>query len=225
MNADTSSGFAKEEDVVRIRAGSVSLEGNLDIPAGARGLVLFTHGSGSSRFSPRNRYVAGVLRDEGLATLLFDLLTKDEDAVDSVTREHRFNIQLLSQRVIAAARWTRERSDIAGLKLGCFGASTGAAAALIGAAELPDVVSAVVSRGGRPDLAGEALRRVKAPTLLIVGGYDGPVIEINRSALAELPAEKELVIVPEASHLFEEPGKIEEVARFAADWFKRHLAA
>jgi len=209
---------------VRIPAGSVTLQGSLDIPPGAGGLVLFAHGSGSSRFSPRNRYVADVLREKGLATLLFDLLTAEEEVVDSVTREHRFNIPLLAGRVVEATRWARGRPETAAMRVGYFGASTGAAAALIAAAELPDQVGAVVSRGGRPDLAGEALRSVRAPTLLVVGGYDTAVIELNRAALAHLSGEKELVIVPGASHLFEEPGKLEEVARLAADWFDRHLA-
>jgi putative phosphoribosyl transferase len=210
---------------VTIGVGGVSLEGTLSVPADSQGIVLFAHGSGSSRFSPRNRYVAGVLQSNGIATLLFDLLTRKEDALDQVTAELRFNIPLLARRFADAVRTIAERSDVKGLPLGCFGASTGTAAALLAAAELPDLVSAVVSRGGRPDLAGDSLRSVRAPTLLIVGGNDEPVIALNRQALAKLGcAEKQLIIVPGATHLFEEPGTLEQVSSLAAEWFRRHFS-
>ena len=209
---------------VSIPARGGTLRGNLNIPAGARGLVLFAHGTGSSRHSPRNRYVAGVLREGGLATLLLDLLTEEEEAVDLRTRRLRFDIDLLADRLVAVMDWLRERPDTATLAIGYFGASTGAGAALVAAARRPHAVGAVVSRGGRPDLAGDALPAVSAPTLLIVGGYDAPVIEMNREALAQLRVEKELVIVPGATHLFEEPGTLEEVARLARRWFEQHLA-
>jgi dienelactone hydrolase len=199
------------------------LEGSLTIPPAARGIVVFAHGSGSSRSSPRNRCVAGVLQKAGLATLLFDLLTDREEAVDSITRELRFDIPLLAGRVSGATEWLRGRPEAARLKLGYFGASTGAAAALVAAAERAEDVAAVVSRGGRPDLAASHLGRVRAPTLLIEGGWDAAVIEMNRDAMARMACEKELVIVPGATHLFEEPGKLEEVARLAAGWFARHL--
>jgi pimeloyl-ACP methyl ester carboxylesterase len=212
-----------EETVVQLQAGPLALEGNLAIPEGARGIVVFAHGGGSSRFSPRNRYVAGELRKAGLATLLFDLLTEKEEAIDEVTRELRFDIRLLAERMVGATEWIKRTPSIAGLKLGYFGASTGAAAALVAAAKLPDEVGAIVSRGGRPDLAAPHLGRVKAPTLLIVGSWDGPVIEMNREAMAQMACQKELVIVPGASHLFEEPGKLEEVARLASDWFAHCL--
>jgi len=201
------------------------LDGDLDIPEGARGIVLFAHGSGSSRHSPRNRYVARVLRDAGLATLLMDLLTQEEEVVDMRTGAVRFDIGLLAERVVGATDWVAEAQETADLPIGYFGASTGAAAALVAAAARPERVGAVVSRGGRPDLAGPALSRVRAPTLLIVGGLDGPVIELNRQALAQLgAAEKQLVIIPGATHLFEEPGALEEVARLAADWMIQHLS-
>jgi dienelactone hydrolase len=204
----------------------VTVEGDLVIPTKAHGIVLFAHGSGSSRHSSRNRYVARVLQESGLATLLIDLLTAAEEAKDIHTAEFRFDIGLLAERVAGAADWLREQPDTAPLAVGCFGASTGAAAALVAAASQPEVIRAVVSRGGRPDLAGSALRYVQAPTLLIVGGNDTGVIELNRDALAQLGADtKQLVIVPGATHLFEEPGAMEEVARLAADWFARHLAA
>ena len=213
----------KEEHIVEVRAGPVVLEGNLAIPHGAQGIVLFAHGSGSSRFSPRNRYVAEELRDEGLATLLFDLLTPEEEQIDMRTMHLRFDIGLLAERVLDATDWLTQYDEIRKLKIGYFGASTGTPAALIAAAERPDVIGAVVSRGGRPDLAAEVLPRVKAPTLLIVGGNDFPVIEMNREALEQLQFEKKLVIVPGATHLFEEPGKLEEVARLAKEWFVRYL--
>ena len=211
------------EASVQVQAGSVTLEGDLSVPEGARGIVVFAHGSGSSRLSPRNRRVAAMLRQAGLATLLFDLLTPTEEAVDSVTRELRFDIRLLADRVEAATAWLKEQPGVGDLKLGYFGASTGAAAALVAAAERPEDVAAVVSRGGRPDLAEPYLPRVQAPTLLIVGEWDEPVIEMNRQAMAHLGGTKELVIVPGASHLFEEPGRLEEVARLASGWFTRHL--
>jgi len=209
------------ENLVRIRVDSVTLQGVLAIPAGAPGVVLFAHGSGSSRLSPRNNYVAGVLRKAGIGTLLFDLLTEEEDAV----YETRFDIRLLTDRLTATTRWLTAQPNNKKLKVGYFGASTGAAAALEAAAVLGATVRAVVSRGGRPDLAGPVLDRVKAPTLLIVGGHDDVVIELNRQAYDRLKSEKELVIVPGATHLFEEPGTLEEVARLAAEWFNRHLGS
>ena len=212
------------ERAVKIAAGNVTLDGDLSIPAGAGGVVLFAHGSGSSRFSPRNRFVARVLQEAGLATLLMDLLTAPEEEIDLRTRRLRFDIGLLARRLVAATDWLRGDEDTRALGPGYFGASTGAAAALVAAAERVDVVKAVVSRGGRPDLAGDALALVKAPTLLIVGGDDVPVIGMNREAMAQMRAETELVIVPGASHLFEEAGTLEEVARLANDWFRRHLA-
>ena len=208
---------------VDISIDGASLKGNLGVPAGARAIVLFAHGSGSSRFSPRNRFVAQQLRDGGLATLLFDLLTEKEEAVDVYTGEYRFDIELLSNRLVGATDWTTKNPETADLKIGYFGASTGAAAALIAASKRPDLVYAVVSRGGRPDLAGEALQEVKAPTLLIVGGNDTPVIELNKEAMEQIPAEKKLVIIPGATHLFEEPGALEEVARLAREWFVSHI--
>lgn len=223
MDGRTSSAFVGR--LVRVQAGTGRLEGDLVAPAGARGVVLFAHGSGSSRHSPRNRYVAGVLQQSGLATLLIDLLTPEEEAIDARTAHLRFDIGLLAERLVGAINWLTLEPGTAALPIGCFGASTGAGAALVAAAVRPDDVAAVVSRGGRPDLAGEALGRVHAPTLLIVGGADVPVIRLNRQALEQLTApEKELVIVPGATHLFEEPGTLEEVARLAADWFTRHLA-
>jgi dienelactone hydrolase len=209
---------------VAVQTGIVSLDGVLNVPAHAEGIVLFAHGSGSSRHSPRNRYVASVLTSHGLATLLFDLLTREEEVVDEVTREHRFNIPLLANRLVGATRWVLSNPEIRGLPIGYFGASTGAAAALIAAAELSDSVATVVSRGGRPDLAGESLPAVLAPTLLIVGEWDEPVIAMNREALQRIGCrESKLVIVPGATHLFEEPGTLEEVARIAAEWFGEHM--
>jgi dienelactone hydrolase len=213
-----------EEHLVRIPAGQVALEGNLRIPEAARGVVVFAHGSGSSRFSPRNRFVASVLEQAGLATLLMDLLTPDEEAVDELTRHHRFDIGLLAERLIAASDWVRKQPDTEHLAIGYFGASTGGGAALVAAAERPDLVKAIVSRGGRPDLAGPALPLVQAPTLLIVGGRDEVVIELNRQAFNQLRCEKRLEVVPGATHLFEEPGTLEQVARLARDWFVRYLA-
>jgi putative phosphoribosyl transferase len=216
---------SQEEGYVQITADDVTLHGNLLIPERARGMVVFAHGSGSSRHSPRNQYVAGALRQTGLATLLFDLLTLDEEAEDLITGKRRFDIGLLARRLAGTTDWLQSNEKTHLLRLGYFGASTGAAAALVAAAERPEVVGAVVSRGGRPDLAAPVLDRVKAPTLLIVGGKDFAVIEMNRRALAGLQVEKGLVIVPGATHLFEEPGALEQVAGLAGDWFARHLAA
>ena len=212
-----------QEREVRVSAGPVTLEGSLGIPNGAGGVVLFAHGSGSGRHSPRNRYVAGVLREANLATLLIDLLTEDEEEVDLRTTRLRFDIGLLARRLVGATDWLVQNPDTEQLRIGYFGASTGAGAALVAAAERPDEVGAIVSRGGRPDLAGDALPLVKAPTLLIVGGNDEPVIGMNEEALARMRAVKRLQIVPGASHLFEEPGALEEVARLATGWFARHL--
>jgi putative phosphoribosyl transferase len=208
---------------VRIPMGKATLDGDLVVPDSAQGIVLFAHGSGSSRHSPRNRYVAEVLQRAGLATLLMDLLTTDEEAIDTQTGRLRFDITLLADRLAGATRWMVEQQQLGQLPIGYFGASTGAAAALVAAAEFPELVAAVVSRGGRPDLAGEALRRVLAPTLLIVGGRDLTVLELNRKALKELPATKSLKIVPDATHLFEEPGALEAVAQLAKNWFVLHL--
>jgi len=200
------------------------LAGTLALPKDARGLVLFAHGSGSSRLSSRNRYVARVINSQRIGTLLFDLLTAEEEALDRFTGELRFDIPFLAARLVGVTHWVASRADTRGLKIGYFGASTGAAAALIAAGQLSDLVSAVVSRGGRPDLAEEALRLVHAPTLLIVGGDDEPVITMNRKALAKLYcAGKKLVIIPGATHLFEEPGALEQVARLAAAWFTEHF--
>lgn len=218
---------AQRADVrsVVIEWDSVALSGDLVVPPAPVGLVAFAHGSGSSRRSPRNRYVAGVLQDGGLATLLFDLLTPDEEAVDQYTRELRFDIDLLANRLVGATDWLTRQNGVAPLPLGYFGASTGAAAALIAAARRPERVAAVVSRGGRPDLAGASLADVRAPTLLVVGGLDHEVIELNQEALARLRGTKQMQIVPGATHLFEEPGTLEEVALLARDWFLRYLGA
>ena len=208
---------------VRIEAGREVLFGNLNILENATTLVLFAHGSGSSRHSPRNQFVARTLNNAGLATLLFDLLTQQEEAIDMRTREHRFNIALLAERLVHATKWAKQQEQTRDLRAGYFGSSTGGAAALVAAAELPQDVGAVVSRGGRPDLAGEALPKVQAPTLLIVGGNDDVVIELNEEAFAELRCEKELKVIPGATLLFEESGALECVARLAADWFGAHL--
>jgi putative phosphoribosyl transferase len=208
---------------IQVSAGPVALEGNLSVPAGARGIVLFAHGSGSSRHSPRNRAVAQVLRQGGLATLLIDLLTAGEEAADMRTGHLRFDIDLLAARLVGATDWLAQHPSTRDLRVGYFGASTGGGAALVAAAGRPDVVGAVVSRGGRPDLAGPVLSYVQAPTLLIVGGNDVPVIALNRAALAQLHAEKQLEIIPGATHLFEEPGTLEAVARLARQWFERYL--
>ena len=211
------------ETPVAVPVDGLELEGTLTLPPGAMGVVLFAHGSGSSRHSPRNRLVASELHNAGIGTLLFDLLSADEERLDARTGELRFDIGLLARRVIAAVDWLGERETTSGLALGCFGASTGAAAALVGAAERAEAVRAVVSRGGRPDLAGDALSRVRAPTLLIVGGRDDVVLELNRRAQAQMHAETALEIVSGATHLFEEPGKLERVAELARDWFARRL--
>lgn len=213
----------RNEGLVRFDAAGVTLEGNLIVPPAAHGIVVFAHGSGSSRFSSRNRFVAEALRQGGMGTLLMDLLTRDEERVDAYTAELRFDINLLATRVIAATEWLRVKQPQQ--TIGLFGASTGGGAALVAAANTPDAIAAVVSRGGRPDLAGAALPRVKAPTLLIVGGDDDVVIELNRQAYDRMTCERRLEIVPGASHLFEEPGTLERVATLARDWFTRHLAA
>jgi pimeloyl-ACP methyl ester carboxylesterase len=214
---------ASLEEAVRLPAGKAVLEGDLSVPAGIAGVVLFAHGSGSSRRSVRNRAVAAALRQAGLGTLLFDLLTAEEEALDARTMRLRFNITLLAERLVCAVDWTSRRAESRGLPLGLFGASTGAAAALVAAAHRPTAVGAVVSRGGRPDLAGEALPGVQAPTLLIVGENDPEVLVLNRQAARELRCEHELAIVPGATHLFEEPGALDQVARLAGDWFLRKL--
>lgn len=211
-------------EAVRIAADGVALEGTLTIPADAGGLVLFAHGSGSSRHSPRNRFVAQCLNERGLATLLFDLLTPAEEEADARTRALRFDVELLARRLVGATDWTCDQPRAKTLSIGYFGASTGAAAALMAASGRAGVARAVVSRGGRPDLAAAALEAVRAPTLLIVGGRDRQVLALNESALARLQCEKRLEIVPGATHLFEEPGALEEVARLAGDWFARVLA-
>lgn len=214
----------KVSNEIRIPINSITLEGNLTIPIGAKGIVVFAHGSGSSRFSSRNRYVAQELQKEGLGTLLFDLLTAEEERIDMVTAHLRFDIDLFANRLVDVTNWLLSNPDTRKLNIGYFGASTGAAAALIAAKEHANVVKAVVSRGGRPDLAENALQDVKAPTLLIVGGEDFQVIEMNEWALNRLKVEqKELKIVPGATHLFEEPGTLEEVANLAGEWFKRYL--
>ena len=208
---------------LQIPAGHAVLSGNLTIPESAAGLVLFAHGSGSSRHSPRNQFVAGTLNDAGLATLLFDLLTPEEESIDMYTREHRFNVSLLAKRLVHATKWAREQAQTRDLRVGYFGSSTGGAAALVAAAELPQDLGAVVSRGGRPDLAGDALPKVQAPTLLIVGGNDDIVIELNEMARDRMRCEVKLEIVPGATHLFEEPGALEQVAKLASEWFSLHL--
>ncbi len=207
---------------LQIAIGTTTLQGVLRVPRGSRGIVIFAHGSGSGRLSPRNNYVAQQLSDAGLASLLFDLLTADEEAIDSMTAELRFNIPLLTDRLVAATHWTRQRPELEGMTIGYFGASTGAAAALAAAARIPEI-AAIVSRGGRPDLAGPALADVRAPTLLIVGGDDPDVLALNRSALAQLKCQACLEIVPHATHLFVEPGALEQVASLAARWFEHNL--
>ncbi len=208
---------------VIVQAGKDQLGGNLTIPAESNAIVLFVHGSGSSRFSSRNRFVAKTLNDAGLATLLFDLLTAEEEEVDQYTREYRFDIPLLSRRLVNAIDWTKNFESTQALRIGLFGSSTGAAAALIGSTKRPKEVGAVVSRGGRPDLAGGALPNVRAPTLLIVGGDDSVVIQLNEEASKLLNVEQQIEIVPGATHLFEEPGKLEQVAKLASNWFVKHL--
>jgi putative phosphoribosyl transferase len=213
----------KRERTVKIPVGRIELEGTLGVPDDAIGVVLFAHGSGSSRFSSRNRFVARVLRDAGFATLLLDLLSPEEEQVDDVTRHHRFDIDMLAERLVAALDWLNVERDTAGLPVGLFGASTGGGAALVVASARPDRVAAVVSRGGRPDLAGRALPNVEAPTLLIVGGNDHVVITLNEEARAAMRAEVRMEIVPGATHLFEEPGALERVADLARDWFVAHV--
>ncbi len=208
---------------IEIPAGPVRLEGELSIPPDAKGLVLFAHGSGSSRHSPRNQFVAGVLQRAGIATLLFDLLTSAEEAEDEITGHLRFDIGLLAQRLVHAARAMEEDAEVRSLKIGFFGSSTGGGGALVAAAELGEKIGVVVSRGGRPDLAGHALREVSAPTLLIVGADDHVVLQMNEQALRALRCEKALHVIPGASHLFEEPGTLDTVAELAADWFVNHL--
>jgi putative phosphoribosyl transferase len=220
------------EQSVQIPAGEALLHGELMLPRDARAIVLFAHGSGSSRHSPRNQFVARVIREAGIATLLFDLLTAEEESVDVYTRHLRFDIDLLAERLVGATNWLEEMGQQITaqtahhpLRIGFFGASTGGGAALVTAARLSEKAGAVVSRGGRPDLAGAALPQVKAPTLLIVGGEDTPVIELNEQAYAQLRCPKELRIIPGATHLFEEPGTLEQVAQLAAEWFSQHLQA
>lgn len=229
MNGPTV-GTRGDARAVRIPSGRVMLDGELNVPPGATGVVLFAHGSGSSRHSPRNQYVAQVIRDAGIGTLLFDLLTPEEESVDLRTAHLRFDIGLLARRLVDATRWVASDPSTRHLRVGYFGASTGAAAALVAAAELGPGAppqsggpGAVVSRGGRPDLAGPALPLVQAPTLLIVGGRDHPVIQMNEEAYAQLRCVKQLVIVPGATHLFEEPGALEQVARLSAGWFQPYL--
>lgn len=214
---------AADSTLVRVPAGSVTLEGDLQVPSHATGVVLFAHGSGSGRHSPRNQFVARELQAMSLATLLIDLLTPDEEGVDQYTAHLRFDIPLLAERLAAATGWLKDDPSTRALPVGYFGASTGGGAALVAAASAPEHVGAVVSRGGRPDLAGVALPRVRAPTLLIVGGRDLAVLDLNRAAMARMQAETRLEIVPGATHLFEEPGALETVARLAGDWFLRHL--
>lgn len=211
------------ERTISIPTGVVTLEGTLGVPPSATGVVLFAHGSGSSRFSPRNRFVARAFRDAGLGTLLLDLLSRSEEDVDEITRHHRFDIPMLADRLVVAIDWLRQEPDTADLPIGLFGASTGGGAALVAAAERSDRVSAVVSRGGRPDLAGNYLPLVEAPTLLIVGGDDDVVITLNERARNAMRAKVRLEIVPGATHLFEEPGALERVAELARDWFLQHL--
>jgi putative phosphoribosyl transferase len=210
-------------EVVQIHAGSAALNADLGIPPRQQGVVIFAHGSGSTRFSSRNRQVAESLHLRGFATLLLDLLTPEEESVDIYTRQYRFDIPLLAPRVVAAAKWATSHPELCELPIGYFGASTGAAAALIAAADRPDLVSAVVSRGGRPDLAGDALPRVHAPTLLVVGGADREVLELNRRAKERMRTVVEVRVVHGATHLFEERGTLEEVERLAGDWFERYL--
>jgi dienelactone hydrolase len=210
---------------VGVRVGNIQLQGNLRIPPAAKGIVVFAHGSGSGRHSPRNRFVADVLVNGGLATLLIDLLTNEEEMIDLQTAELRFDIPLLAERLGGVTDWLAGEPSTAALSIGYFGASTGAGAALIAAADRPKTVRAIVSRGGRPDLAQPVLHRVRQPTLLIVGGEDEVVIQLNRQALRELGGTKQLVIIPGATHLFEEPGALERVAALASEWFTRYLEA
>jgi pimeloyl-ACP methyl ester carboxylesterase len=208
---------------MKIPVGEIVVEGTLTLPPGAKSVVLFAHGSGSSRFSTRNQYVAKELNKATIGTLLFDLLTQEEEETDIVTAEYRFNLPLLAERLIGATEWLKNDPKTKRLAFGYFGASTGAAAALIAAAKFPSEISAVVSRGGRPDLAGKYLPNVVAPTLLLVGGLDTEVIELNRLAMNQMTAEKKIVIIPGATHLFEEQGTLEEVAKVSIDWFLKYL--
>jgi len=216
---------SEQVQFLQIHSGSAALEGELIVPDAARGIVLFAHGSGSSRHSPRNQLVARAIREAGVATLLFDLLTREEEALEARTRHLRFDIGLLARRLADATRTIKAHASTADLKAGYFGASTGGGAALVAAAELGEEIGAVVSRGGRPDLAADALPRVRSPTLLIVGGLDVAVIQLNELAFARLTCKKELRIVPHATHLFEEAGTLEEVAKLAAGWFRSYLNA
>ena len=213
-----------EERAVRVVTGHVTLDGDLTLPSHPRAVVLFAHGSGSSRFSSRNKRVAAVMQERGFATLLIDLLTPDEESIDVQTAEYRFDIGRLADRLIGAAAWLETETATTKLPVALFGASTGGGAALVAAAEIPERIASVVSRGGRPDLAGEALARVRAPTLLIVGGNDEVVLELNRAALAQLRGTARLEVIPGATHLFEEPGALEEVARHAAAWIETYAA-
>src|SRR4051812_12026276 len=215
----------QDEGLVHVAIGPITLDGNLLVPPGATGIVLFAHGSGSSRFSSRNRYVASTLREGNLGTLLIDLLTPREEARDNVTAELRFDIGMLADRLVGTVEWIRAQPGLSAMKIGLFGASTGGGAALVAAAARPKLIHAVVSRGGRPDLAGPALPRVEAPTLLIVGGNDVPVIAMNQDAYDQMHCERRLEIVPGATHLFEEPGTLEKVAELARDWFTRYLSS
>ncbi len=212
-----------QENDLKIPMGKVILKGNLNLPPEAKGVVLFAHGSGSGRFSPRNQYVAKEFNKAKIGTLLFDLLTREEEEEDIVTAEYRFNIGLLAQRLIGATEWLKKDPLTCNCVFGYFGASTGAAAALIAAAKLPNDIAAVVSRGGRPDLAADYLSQVVAPTLLLVGGSDAEVIQLNRQAIEQMTAQKKLIVIPGATHLFEEPGTLEEVAKFSTNWFLRYL--
>jgi putative phosphoribosyl transferase len=216
-------GIARSRITEQIPSGQITLEGELSVPIGASSVVLFAHGSGSSRHSPRNQFVARTIQEAGVGTLLFDLLTQAEEAVDISTRHLRFDIGLLAERLINATHWIKRKPETSHLRVGYFGSSTGGGAALMAAAAVGQKIGAVVSRGGRPDLAGNALSYVESPTLLLVGELDLPVIRMNEEAYARLRCEKQLGIIPGATHLFEEPGTLEEVARLAAEWFQRHL--
>jgi putative phosphoribosyl transferase len=218
-------GQAIEHRPVTVKVADAALDGYLSLPIAARGVVVFAHGSGSSSHSPRNRYVADILNEGSLATLLIDLLNSDEQEVDLQTAQLRFDIPFLANRLVAITQWLREQPQAAGLRIGYFGASTGAGAALVAAAELPRLIQAVVSRGGRSDLAGDALELVEAPTLAIVGGNDPVVLDLNRRALARMHCVKALHVVPDASHLFDEPGTLEEVAKLARAWFAEELGS
>lgn len=223
MTSRRSAATDRDEGLVRVGIGGIELTGNLLLPGEATGVVLFAHGSGSSRFSSRNRFVASFLRERGLGTFLIDLLTPEEERIDEVTAHLRFDIAMLADRLVSTIEWLASWPETKSLEIGLFGASTGGGAALVAAARRPERIGAVVSRGGRPDLAGDALPQVKAPTLLIVGGDDVPVLGMNREAYDQMTAVKRLEIVPGATHLFEEPGKLERVAELARDWFGRYL--